>query len=199
MKKIVGGICEIHGQLNDEIGYFEKTKNGNLRLRCRQCKRDNSKKWREKNHDYHLAKVKQWRSENRERINTKLKEDRKNNPEKFRTYERKKREQGGQRYKDYYIKQRFGIEVSEYYEMSKKQDDKCYICREPETRVNAKGELTKLAVDHCHESEKHGIMKIRKLLCHGCNTALGKLKERIDLFERCIEYLKEHNGTTRLT
>ena len=40
-------------------------------------------------------------------------------------------------------------------------------------------------IDHCH---KTGI--VRGVLCTNCNTALGKLKDDIDLFRKAIKYLK---------
>ena len=42
-----------------------------------------------------------------------------------------------------------------------------------------------LNVDHCHETGK-----IRGLLCHNCNRALGLFKDNVEFLERAILYLK---------
>jgi hypothetical protein len=43
------------------------------------------------------------------------------------------------------------------------------------------------AIDHCHKN-RH----IRALLCHNCNTGIGKFNDDINLLEKAIEYLKKH-------
>ena len=46
-----------------------------------------------------------------------------------------------------------------------------------------------LHIDHCHDSGK-----VRGLLCHGCNTAIGLFKENIDTMLKAIKYLKDNNN-----
>ena len=43
-----------------------------------------------------------------------------------------------------------------------------------------------LYVDHCHETKK-----IRGLLCHQCNVALGHMNDDPQRLEKAISYLKE--------
>lgn len=43
----------------------------------------------------------------------------------------------------------------------------------------------KLVVDHCHVTGK-----VRGLLCHNCNRALGLLKDSVDNLSKAIDYLK---------
>ena len=47
--------------------------------------------------------------------------------------------------------------------------------------------VMKLCVDH-----NHATGKVRKLLCHDCNTMIGKAKEDIQILESAINYLKKH-------
>lgn len=76
---------------------------------------------------------------------------------------------------------KYGITPEQFKEMYKQQDGKCKICNEvPSTKRG-------LHVDHCHDTGK-----VRGLLCHGCNVALGSFKEDVKLLEKAIEYLKEH-------
>jgi len=78
-----------------------------------------------------------------------------------------------------YTVKRYGITGEQFEEMYKAQDGKCKICN---IKSNAKRTLH---IDHCHETGK-----IRGLLCHGCNTALGAFKEDPDLLMKAIEYLR---------
>jgi hypothetical protein len=42
-------------------------------------------------------------------------------------------------------------------------------------------------VDHCHSSGK-----VRGILCFNCNTAIGSLKDNVDLLNNAIKYLEKH-------
>jgi len=77
---------------------------------------------------------------------------------------------------------RYGISYIEYNNLLIKQDYKCAICKTKELNKN-------LSVDHNHNSGK-----IRGLLCNGCNTGIGLLKDNINNLESAINYLKE-NGS----
>lgn len=46
-----------------------------------------------------------------------------------------------------------------------------------------------LQVDHNHETKQ-----VRDLLCHSCNTGLGKFKDSVELLEAATQYLKRHNS-----
>jgi hypothetical protein len=100
----------------------------------------------------------------------------------------------------YFIgKTKLKIKMSEYEELRKKQNDLCSICNQPETmkpgrnaRWLTEQKLTKnLALDHCHESAAKGILKIRGLLCHHCNTGIGHFKDSPELLKAAIDYLKK--------
>lgn len=64
-------------------------------------------------------------------------------------------------------------------DMHEKQQGKCAIC----------GEIPKsergLHVDHCHTTGA-----VRGLLCHGCNTGIGALKEDAEILSNAIKYLR---------
>lgn len=71
----------------------------------------------------------------------------------------------------------FGITADEYHAMNEKQDGVCAICKKLGRR--------RLGVDHCHATGK-----VRGLLCHSCNIALGLLKDSIVSAEAVVAYLK---------
>jgi hypothetical protein len=78
----------------------------------------------------------------------------------------------------YNLKHRYGITEDDYHKMVENQQHKCKICgNKPQKR---------LYVDHCHETKR-----IRGLLCHQCNVALGHMNDDPQRLEKAISYLKE--------
>ena len=87
-----------------------------------------------------------------------------------------------------HYKRYFRMTLDEFEEKFKLQNFVCAICKEPEKSVDPKtSSLRKLAVDHCHNSNK-----IRELLCNRCNTTLGKVKDKVELLQEMINYLNRH-------
>ena len=83
--------------------------------------------------------------------------------------------------RDTRFKRVFGISIDDYNEMLRNQDYKCAICGTTESE-NKK----RLAVDHCHTTNK-----VRKLLCHHCNCALGMVNDDKEILISMLSYLKE--------
>ena len=82
------------------------------------------------------------------------------------------------------LKCSYGITQLEYDQLFEKQNGLCAIWGKPET-CSHKGILDHLSVDHVHTTGK-----IRGLLCHNCNIALGNFKEDFSILENAIVYLK---------
>ena len=80
---------------------------------------------------------------------------------------------------------RYGITLSQYNKMFKKQSSICAICK----TGTFSGPGERLHVDHCHSTGK-----IRGLLCNSCNMMLGRAKDNIDILESAIEYLSSHHS-----
>lgn len=80
------------------------------------------------------------------------------------------------------LKCRFGITLEQYNEMFKNQMGLCASCGEPETII-MNGVLKKLCVDHCHVT-----VRVRSLLCSGCNVALGNLKKNTSKILKLAQY-----------
>ena len=78
----------------------------------------------------------------------------------------------------------YNISYSTYLDMLQDQEHKCKICG-GEGFVMAKHHKLKLVVDHCHTTGK-----VRGLLCHNCNRALGLLKDSRLALENALEYLE---------
>ena len=77
------------------------------------------------------------------------------------------------------LKRNYGITLQEHQEMYEEQNGCCAICGN-----EGNGKWKKLCVDHCHKTGK-----VRKLLCHHCNTALGLVGDNVSTLQKMIEYL----------
>jgi hypothetical protein len=79
---------------------------------------------------------------------------------------------------------KYGITKQEYTDRFIAQSGFCGICGEMERRVNEFGEPLPLVVDHNHSSGK-----VRGLLCHDCNKAIGLLKDNWAIANSACLYL----------
>jgi hypothetical protein len=78
----------------------------------------------------------------------------------------------------------YGISIEDYDAMLAAQGGLCAICGE----AGAGGRWKRrLHVDHAHDTGA-----IRGLLCHGCNVAIGSLRESPALLLKAVEYLKRY-------
>jgi hypothetical protein len=77
---------------------------------------------------------------------------------------------------------KLGLTIKQFDILMEKQDGKCWICGNEETRPGRR-----LSIDHCHADGY-----IRGLLCGNCNTGLGLFKDRTDLLARAVDYLEIH-------
>jgi hypothetical protein len=78
---------------------------------------------------------------------------------------------------------KYGVTKEFLLDLYEKQQGVCKICEDkPKTQRG-------LHVDHCH---KTGV--VRGLLCHGCNVAIGSMKEDPEILSKAIEYLRSHHG-----
>ena len=111
-----------------------------------------------------------WYKKNRERHIEKGKEWARNNPDKVRNKQ---------------LKYKYGITLDDFNKMLQDQNYSCAICNTKEAGRNGT-----FNVDHCHQTGK-----VRALLCHDCNTALGKFKDNPELMRKAASYVEEHKET----
>jgi hypothetical protein len=81
----------------------------------------------------------------------------------------------------YWLKSQYNLSLAGYNEKLVAQNHKCAICACDETEAFK----SLLFVDHCHTTKK-----IRGLLCHHCNTALGKFRDSSEILAKAIQYLE---------
>jgi hypothetical protein len=82
------------------------------------------------------------------------------------------------------LKRNYGITLDEHTKMYEEQNGRCAICKN-----EGNGKWKKLCVDHCHATGK-----VRKLLCHHCNTALGLVGDNINTLQSMVEYLSTNHS-----
>lgn len=90
------------------------------------------------------------------------------------------------RYSDAYYLRRYGITLAQYEALLVDQGYCCAICgKGHKAIVTKKWERARLGVDHDHKTGR-----VRGLLCHSCNVALGLFQESEENLLRAYEYLK---------
>lgn len=107
----------------------------------------------------------------KEEIKNKTSEYKKNNADKQ------------SRYAYAYTLKKYGLTIDDYNRMFEEQNGCCASCGDHQTLFTKR-----LVVDHNHTTGK-----VRALLCNGCNTALGLLKEDEQRILNLLEYKRAHD------
>lgn len=79
------------------------------------------------------------------------------------------------------LRARYGMTLESWQELFQQQGSQCAICRSP-----SPGKRT-WHTDHCHATGK-----VRGVLCQRCNTALGQVRDDVDILRRAADYLEHH-------
>ena len=151
------------------------------REKNRELLREKNRLYRENNPETVKESNRKWIENNRDKVNATQRRYTKRKPEKIKELWESWYENNKERVKFNKIKRVYGITKEQYEHMLEQQSGCCAICS-----VSAESQRDKtLVVDHCHSSGK-----IRGLLCHTCNTAIGLFKDNIDSLQRAILYLQ---------
>lgn len=161
----------------------EKTKEGERRRKAR---------WAEKNREKHLEGIrrrdKRWKENNPEHAaelgrKRSMKHYLKNHEEAKAKMRKRAKERWASmsvdERRDLKLRQAYGVSLQEWSALLEEQGGKCAVCKTSE--AGKRGWQT----DHCHTSGN-----VRGILCIGCNTALGLVKENIDTLQALVEYLR---------
>ena len=101
-------------------------------------------------------------------------------PEKLRAVRKAEYLKARNRYREYELKKKYGISLADLSRLLVGQEGKCAICQT--TAPGGKG----WCVDHDHVTTA-----IRGVLCQGCNTGIGLLKESDTILEAAQQYLRQ--------
>lgn len=111
-----------------------------------------------------------------------------NTPEyqaKMRKWRAEWRERNPTYHRYHWIKRAYNLTPAQYEQMLLDQGGLCAICGDLMEKVN---------VDHDHETQE-----VRALLCTGCNTGIGALREDIVVMEKAIAYVLTHKELNELS
>ena len=204
-------VCKVHGNLKFDDIFIQnaRTKKG-FTLECKICMRERNKK------QYEKRRVVEGRKRNNKweegerfcKIHGQLTEDQVETTKQWKNksglqmrcklccmesdlrFNKHANDLPPSKQKDY----RYEAEVLkihnmtafDYDKMLAAQNNVCAICKNPETRGGrTKGTVTRMGVDHCHTTGD-----VRGLLCHACNSSLGKFKDNIDHLQAAIDYFE---------
>ncbi len=185
--------CKVHGPLTiDQVSVNPRKDrpNGKGEIRCLQCKSAIAARAYEKRKTIFIETATDEEKKGvRDEINAKVRADRLIDPEKYRNQENKKRQKNLERSRKLDILKKYNFTEKQYDDMLETQGHRCAICKEYETRKSrTPGEISRLAVDHCHKTGK-----VRAFLCHKCNQFIGFCNEDENILMEGIIYLRKHN------
>lgn len=142
-------------------------------------KQENNERIKELNRDYHAA--------NREEKNAYRKQWAIDNPERQRAGQRKWYDKNIDVVRNRAYISKYGISLDQYTAMLTEQANSCAICQTPKPKGNGT-----FHVDHDHVTGK-----VRRLLCHACNTSLGGFRDDPELLKKAIQYLESHKDSKK--
>jgi hypothetical protein len=145
-----------------------------------------NRKWHQENRARKLKRDRVRRAANKDRIKAQQRAwyvaNREHTLAKGREWKAKNQARIKAAYRTWYLGERYGLTLEQYTTLHESQEGRCAICRE-ECPLRAKH----THIDHCHRSGR-----VRGILCHHCNLALGNLREDITRARRLIAYLTKH-------
>jgi hypothetical protein len=81
------------------------------------------------------------------------------------------------------IKYKYGITMSEYNNYITLSNNKCPLCNIEYFSTGSR--LSQPCIDHDHTTNK-----VRGVICHACNVALGLVRDNKLILQKMLEYLK---------
>lgn len=82
-----------------------------------------------------------------------------------------------------HLKRRYKLNYQDVVDLFEKQEYCCAVCLTP-VELKLGNDINRGVVDHCHETKR-----VRGILCHHCNRAIGLLKDNKDNVKRLLNYL----------
>lgn len=89
-----------------------------------------------------------------------------------------------ERRRHYKIARKYGLSKTQWDELFSLQGNCCAVCGRSDS-----GSKYGWTTDHCHLTKR-----VRGILCHGCNLALGGFRDSIPALKSAIQYLEVANA-----
>lgn len=151
----------------------------------KERQRETLRRWRaanpERNRDYARAYDRKWREDNIDRA------------EYTRTYNQNYQSNPENQEKQWERKllRNYSMTPTEFNALWDSQDGRCAVCKVP---LEPRGRTKKsAAVDH-----NHATGKVRGILCRGCNTGIGNLRDDPEILTAAVEYLVRNGDYAHL-
>ncbi len=156
--------------------YKDKTAKNGYRNWCKECRKKYEEIHYQNNKEKILKQHKKYQENHKKEILQYAKQYR----ETHKTEIKKWRQTHKKQIKIKFMLKTYGISLTEYNEILKKQKRLCAIC----------GKKFKNSGD-CHIDHNHKTGKVGGLLCGKCNRGIGMFEENISILENAIKYLKK--------
>lgn len=141
-----------------------------------------SLRWKKRNKEKVKEYQDKWASENKDLKLRLTREWKLKNPDALIKNRKKFSQDNPNYYKDKHLRGVYGLTLEQYDAILEFQEYRCCVCGKHESQVPRK----RLYVDHCHKTTD-----IRGLICAHCNTALGMVKDDVEILYRLAAYLNE--------
>ena len=123
------------------------------------------------------AYTRRYRQEHAEEISARRRRYRQEHAEEIKTYRRHYQKDHTKKIKARKRIRRYGLDQIGFEALMERQEGTCALCRKPFN--------TTPCVDHCHDTGR-----VRGLLCHRCNRALGGFDNDPAILARAAVYVK---------
>lgn len=134
----------------------------------------------QRNKEKVLEYKRQYAIDNKEKI----KEYKLENRDKILAYAREYKASNKSKARAQHLKRTYGLTEEGYNQLFTEQNGKCKCCGKHQSELKRP-----LYVDHDHETKK-----VRGLLCHKCNVAIGLVDENTVTLNEMIKYLEHFKG-----
>lgn len=157
--------------------YRDRAATDGLQSRCKACRNAIVREWKERHPEETKAITQRERDKNREGYKARK-----------RTWSKKSRAKARAAAR----KWAYGVTAEQVRMMLEAQHHACAICG-LHIRDSAEGDGRRGArSDSVHLDHDHQSGRVRGLLCHGCNTGLGMLRDNPEVLRKAIRYLETH-------
>lgn len=125
-----------------------------------------------------------WREKNREKIRTRERLRYARNPDPKRRQSRESCRARSLKTPRWWIERKYNITKEQWDALFESQNFCCAVCGSPDPKTKHGWQT-----DHCHATGK-----VRGILCYGCNTAAGAMRDDATAIKKLASYIERFRG-----